>query len=79
MTQLAAMLNTLVKPKDIIKREPRNLLVSHHSQGNVLKITPKLQSYMITCFFVRQLFVLKIFQFLQKVHATSNLKFKKVF
>ena len=73
------MLNTLVKPNDIIEREPRNILVSHHSQGNVLKITLKLQPYMITCFFVRQLFVLKIFQFLLKVHAISNLRFKKVF
>ena len=74
----AAMLNTLVKPNDIIEREPRNILVSHHSQGNVLKITLKLQPYMITCFFVKQLFVLKIFQFLLIVHAISNLRFKKV-
>ena len=35
--------------------------------------------YMITCFFVRQLFALKIFQFLLNVHASSNMKFKKVF
>ena len=75
----AIMLTTLVKPKDIIERKPRNILVSHHSQGNVLKITLKLQPYMITSFFVRQLLVLKIFQFLLKVHAISNLKFKKVF
>ena len=27
------MLNTLVKPNDIIEREPRNILESHHSQG----------------------------------------------
>ena len=74
-----AMLNTLVKPNDIIEHEPRNILVSHHSQGNVLKITLKLQPYMITCFFVKQLFVLKIFQFLLIVHAISNLRFKKVF
>ena len=46
------------------------------SQGNVLKITLKLQP---TCLFVRQLFVLKIFQFLLKVHTISNLRFKKVF
>ena len=59
------MLNTLVKPNDIIEHEPRNILVSHHSQGNILKITLKLQPYMITCFFVRQLFVPKIFQFMQ--------------
>ena len=39
----------------------------------------KLQPYMITCFFVKQLFVLKIFQFLLIVHAISNLRFKKVF
>ena len=49
------------------------------SQGNVLKITLKLQPYMIRCFFVRQLFVLKTFQFLLIVHAISNLRFKKVF
>ena len=47
--------------------------------GNILKITLKLRPDMITCFFVRQLFALKIFQFLLKVHAISNLKFKKVF
>ena len=75
----AIMLTTLVKAKDIIEREPRNILVSHHPQGNVLKITLKLQPYMVTSFFVRQLLVLKIFQFLLKVHAISNLKFKKVF
>ena len=75
----AIMLTTLVKAKDIIESEPRNILVSHHSQGNVLKITLKFQPYMITSFFVRQLLVLKIFQFLLKVHAISNLKFKKVF
>ena len=74
----AAMLNALVKPNDIIEHEPWNLLVSHHSQGNVLKITLKLQPYMITWFFVKQLFVLKIFQFLLIVHAVSNLRFKKV-
>ena len=33
----ATMLNTLVKPNDIKEREPRNILVSHHSQGYVLK------------------------------------------
>ena len=72
------MLNTLVKPNNI-ECEPWNLLVPHHSQGDMLKVTLKLQPYMITCFFVRQLFVLKIFQFLLKVHAISNLRFKKVF
>ena len=41
------MLNTLVKPNDVIECTPRNILVSHHSQGNVLKIL-KLQAYMIT-------------------------------
>ena len=44
------------------------------SPGNVLKIALKLEPYMITCFFVRQLFVLKIFQFLLKVHAISNFR-----
>ena len=73
------MLNTLVKPNDIMEHKPRNILVSHHSQGNVLKITLKLQSYMITCFFVRQSFVLKTFQFLLIVRAISNLRFKKAF
>ena len=66
------------KTKRHYKREPRNILVSHHSQGNMLKITLKLQPYMITCFFVKQLFVLKIFQFLLIVHAISSLRFKKV-
>ena len=39
------------------------------------------QPYMIICFFVRQLFVLvlKIFQFLLKVHVSSNLRLRKVF
>ena len=73
------MPNTLVKPNDIIERKSRNILVSHHPQGNVLKITLKLQPYMIPCLFVRQLFVLKIFQFLLKVHAIVDLRFKKVF
>ena len=66
----------IVKPNGIIEHESRNILVSHPSQGNVLKITLKLQP---TCLFVRQLFVLKIFQFLLKVHTISNLRFKKVF
>ena len=61
------MPNALVKPNSIIEQQPRNMLVSRHSQGNVSKITFKLQPYMIICFFVRQLFVLKIFQFLLKV------------
>ena len=73
------MLNTLVRPNKIIEREPQEILVSHDSQENVLKITLKLQPNMMTCFFVRQLFVLKIFQFLQKAHGISNLRFKKVF
>ena len=60
------MLNTLVKPNDVIERKPRNILVFHHSHENVSKITLKLQSCMIICFFVRQLVVLKIFQFLIK-------------
>ena len=74
----AAKLNTLVKP-NIIEREPWNILVSHHSQGNVSKITLKLQLYMIISVFVRPLFVLKIFQFLLKNHVTPNLRFRKVF
>ena len=44
-----------------------------------VKKTLKLQPYMITCFFVRQLFVPKIFHFLLIVRAISNLRFKKVF
>ena len=75
----ATMLNTSIKPNDIMKHESRIVLVSHHSQGNVLKITLKFQPYMITCFLVRQLVVLKIFQFLLKVHSISNLRFRKVF
>ena len=47
----AAMLNTLVK-SDIIEREPRNILVFHHSQGKLSKITLKLQPCMIICFFL---------------------------
>ena len=39
----AAMLNTSIKPNDITESEPQIILVSHHSQGNVLKITLKLQ------------------------------------
>ena len=45
------MLNTLVK-SDIIEREPRNILVFHHSQGKLSKITLKLQPCMIICFFL---------------------------
>ena len=45
--------NTSVKLNDIIEREPRNILASYHSQGNVLKITLKLQPYMTTCVFVK--------------------------
>ena len=45
--------NTSVKLNDIIEREPWNILASYHSQGNVLKITLKLQPYMITCVFVK--------------------------
>ena len=44
------MLNTLVKPNEIIERKPRNILVSHHSQGNVLKITLKaVHDYILFC------------------------------
>ena len=68
-----------LKPNKIIECKPWNRLVSHHSQGNMSKITLILQLYMIICFFVRQLFVLKIFQFLLKVHVISNLRFRKVF
>ena len=75
----AAMLMILVKPNDIIEREPRNILVFHHSQGNVSKITLKLQTYIIICFFVRQVSVLKNFHFLLKAHVISNLRFRKVF
>ena len=39
----AAMLNTSIKPNDITESEPQIIWVSHHSQGNVLKITLKLQ------------------------------------
>ena len=35
--ETAAMLNTSVKPNDIIERELRNILVFHHSQGNMSK------------------------------------------
>ena len=45
--------NTSVKLNDIIEREPWNILASYYSQGNVLKITLKLQPYMITCVFVK--------------------------
>ena len=43
------MLNTSVKPKDIIEREPRNIFVSHPSQGNVLKITSAVHNHMLFC------------------------------
>ena len=39
----AAMLNTSIKPNDITESEPQIIWVSHHSQGNALKITLKLQ------------------------------------
>ena len=39
----AAMPNTSIKPNDITESEPQIIWVSHHSQGNVLKITLKLQ------------------------------------
>ena len=74
----ATMLNKSIKPNDIMERESRIVLVSHHSQGN-FQITLKFQPYVITCFLVRQLVVLKIFQFLLKFHAISNLRFRKVF
>ena len=45
------MLNTLVKPNDIIEREPRNILVFYHSQGNALKITQTsaIHDHMLFC------------------------------
>ena len=66
------MLNTLVKPNDNIECEPRNILVSHHSQGNVLKITIKLQAYMITCFFCKTVVCPEGFSIL----ANSSCNFK---
>ena len=74
----AAILNILVKPNKITEREEQNILAFLHSQGNMSKITLNLLPYMIICFFVRQLLVLKIFQFLLKVHVISNLRFRKV-
>ena len=44
------------------------------SLGNMSTITPKLQPYMIMYIFVRQFFVLKIFQFLLKVHVISKIQ-----
>ena len=66
------MLNTLVKPNDVIEREPQNILVSHHSQGNALKITLKLQPYMITCFFCKTVVCPEDFSIL----ANSSCNFK---
>ena len=43
------MLKTLVKPNNIIEREPQNILVFQQRQGNMPKITLKLQWYMIIC------------------------------
>ena len=43
------MLKTLVKPNNIIEREPQNILVFQQPQGNMPKITLKLQWYMIIC------------------------------
>ena len=59
----AAMINTLVKPNNIIEREP--------PQENVSKITLSLQPYIITCFFVRQ-FCPEDFSILAK--SSSNFK-----
>ena len=47
------MLNALVKPSDIIEREPWDILMFLHSQDNVSKISLKLQLYMITCFYCK--------------------------
>ena len=47
--------------------------------GKCLKNNSKTSPVHDHMLFVRQLFALKIFQFLLKVHAISNLKFKKVF
>ena len=46
------MLNTLVKPNDIIEREPRNILVSHHSLGECVKNnsqTSAVHDHMLFC------------------------------
>ena len=68
----------LGKTKRHAEREPWNILEFPHSQWNVSKITIKLQLYLIICFFVRQLFLLKIFQFLLIVHVIANLRFMKI-
>ena len=46
--------------------------------GKCVKNSSQTSAVHITCFFVRQLFVLKTFQFLLIVHAISSLRFKKV-
>ena len=43
------MLYTIAKPNDIIECKYRIILVFLHSQGNVSKITPKLQPHGIIC------------------------------
>ena len=45
------MLNTVVKPNDMIESEPRNILL--HSHQNVSKITGNSQPYVIICLFTR--------------------------
>ena len=45
--------NKLLKPNEIIEREPQKTLVYQQSQGNVSKITVKRQPYRIICLFVR--------------------------
>ena len=67
------MLNILVKPNDITKRKAQNMLVFYHSQWNMSKITLNLPPYMIICFFVGLLLVLKI---LQALLSFCNLKFE---
>ena len=67
----AAMINTLVKPNNIIERKP--------PQENVSKITLSLQLYIIICFFVR-LFCPEDFSILaKKAQVISKLRFRKEF
>ena len=43
------MLNTLLKPDVIIEREPRNILVSYHSQGKNNSQTSAIHDHMLFC------------------------------
>ena len=71
------MQNTLVKPNNIVECEPQNTLVSHHSLGNVLKITLNLQPYMATCFFCKTFVCPEDFKIVAKSSCNFELEIEE--